>query len=57
MPEYTWEPKACVKQLTYKLKNTTTGAEQNMLPAFLSFDEKQRVVTLKGNPSNKIYKG
>ncbi len=57
MPEYTWEPKACVKQFAYKLKNTTEGADQNVLPTFLSFDDKQRQVTLKGDPSNKVYRG
>ncbi len=57
MPEYTWEPKECVKQLNYKLNNVTPGADPNVLPSFLSFDDKQRQVTLKGNESNKIYKG
>ena len=40
MPEYTWEPKACAKQFSYKLKNVTIGADANVLPIFLAFDEK-----------------
>ena len=58
MPDYVYLPATCVQTVTYKLKNTSYGADPTVLHSFIHFDPTTKTVSLsngKYNESNEWY--
>jgi len=58
MPNYVYLPATCVQIITFKLENTSDGADQTVFPTFLKFDPVMNTVSLSGgkyNESDRLY--